>query len=163
LEQLVAEWYEYQGYFVRRNVLVGPRLKGGYECELDVIAFNPERKHLVHIEPSMDTNTWAERERRYTKKFAAGRKYIPHVFKGLILPNDIEQIAVLTFAAKKNHVTLGGGKLVLVEDLLSEIFEALKTKRIGRNSIPEHWTVLRSFQFVAECQTAVYKTFGSGG
>ena len=23
LEQLVAEWYEYQGYFVRRNVMVG--------------------------------------------------------------------------------------------------------------------------------------------
>jgi hypothetical protein len=23
LEQLVAEWYEYQGYFVRRNIFVG--------------------------------------------------------------------------------------------------------------------------------------------
>ena len=37
LEQLIAEWYEFQGYFVRRNVLVGKRSKGGYECELDVI------------------------------------------------------------------------------------------------------------------------------
>ena len=39
LEQLIAEWYEYRGYFVRRNVLVGRRLKGGYECELDIVAF----------------------------------------------------------------------------------------------------------------------------
>ena len=31
LEELVAEWYEYKGYFVRRNVRVGPRAKGGYE------------------------------------------------------------------------------------------------------------------------------------
>ena len=54
LEQLVAEWYEYKGYFVRRNVLVGRRSRGGYECELDVVAFNPEEKHLVHIEPSVD-------------------------------------------------------------------------------------------------------------
>ena len=23
LEQMIAEWYEYQGYFVRRNVFVG--------------------------------------------------------------------------------------------------------------------------------------------
>lgn len=49
LEQLIAEWYEYQGYFVRRNILVGKRAKGGYECELDVVAFHPERQHLVHI------------------------------------------------------------------------------------------------------------------
>jgi hypothetical protein len=54
LEQLVAEWYEFNGYFVRRNVLVGRRSRGGYECELDVVAFNPEEKHLVHIEPSVD-------------------------------------------------------------------------------------------------------------
>ena len=54
LEQLVAEWYEYQGYFIRRNVLVGKREQGGYECELDVVAFHPETKQLVHIEPSTD-------------------------------------------------------------------------------------------------------------
>jgi hypothetical protein len=34
LEQLVAEWYEYQGYFVRCDVYVGKRPTGGYECEL---------------------------------------------------------------------------------------------------------------------------------
>ena len=39
LEQLVREWYEYQGYFVRQNVNVGKRAKGGYECELDIVAF----------------------------------------------------------------------------------------------------------------------------
>ena len=57
LEQLVAEWYEYQGYFVRKNVLVGKRAKGGYECELDIVAFNPATKKLVHIEPSLDAGT----------------------------------------------------------------------------------------------------------
>ena len=39
LEQLVAEWYEYRGYFIRRNVWVGKLAKGGYECELDIIDF----------------------------------------------------------------------------------------------------------------------------
>ena len=37
LERLVAEWYEYQRYFVRRNILVGMRDKGGHACELDVV------------------------------------------------------------------------------------------------------------------------------
>ena len=44
LEDLVAEWYEYNGYFVKRNVWVGKLPAGGYECELDIIAFNPEKK-----------------------------------------------------------------------------------------------------------------------
>lgn len=57
LEQLVGEWYEYRGYFVRRNVLVGKRAKGGYDCELDVVAFHPAKHHLVQIEPSMDADS----------------------------------------------------------------------------------------------------------
>lgn len=73
LESLVAEWYEFNGYFVRRNVKVGRRPQGGYECELDVVAFSPEKNSIVHVEPSLDADTWQERERRYAKKFRAGR------------------------------------------------------------------------------------------
>jgi len=83
LEELTREWYEYQGYFVRQNVMVGKRPKGGYECELDVVAFHPVRKHLVHIEPSMDADSWAVREIRYKRKFNAGKKYIPTLFEGI--------------------------------------------------------------------------------
>ena len=57
LEQLVAEWYEFRGYFVRRNINVGPRARGS-ESELDVVAFHPTKRHLVHIEPSMDAHSW---------------------------------------------------------------------------------------------------------
>ena len=64
LEQLLAEWYEFRAYFVRRNVLVGKRARGGYDCELDIVAFNPVTKHLVHLEPSMDTYSWDRREER---------------------------------------------------------------------------------------------------
>jgi hypothetical protein len=73
LEQLAAEWYEFRGYFVRRNVRVGPRPNGGHECELDVVAFHPKKRHLVQIEPSMDADSWAQREQRYAKKFTAGK------------------------------------------------------------------------------------------
>jgi hypothetical protein len=44
LEQLLAEWYEFQGYFIRQNVWVGKRPQGGYECELDIVAFHPGRR-----------------------------------------------------------------------------------------------------------------------
>jgi hypothetical protein len=163
LEQLIAEWYEYKGYFVRRNVLVGRRPKGGYECELDVVAFHPETKHLVHIEASMDASSWAERERRFQKKFTAGRKYIPGLFQGLELPTEIEQIAVLVFASKANHNRLGGGRLTLISELLQEIFQEFRDKHLASSAIPEHLTVLRSFQFVAEYRQVVFNALKSAG
>jgi len=66
LEQLLAEWYEYKGYIVKRNLQVGKRKKGGFECELDIVAFHPELKHLVHLEPSLDADSWAVREQRFS-------------------------------------------------------------------------------------------------
>ena len=62
LESLVAEWYEFRGYFVRRNVHVGQLAAGGHQAELDVVAFDPVKPELVQIEPSLDTNSWEKRE-----------------------------------------------------------------------------------------------------
>jgi hypothetical protein len=158
LEQLVAEWYEYKGYFVRRNIAVGKRGKGGYECELDVVAFNPATAHLVHIEPSMDADSWEKRQRRFKKKFDAGRKYIPILFPGLQLPDEIEQIAILVSGSTFNHPTLGGGKVRIVPDLLREILEDLSDKKIASSAVPEHHALLRTLQFVVEYRKKVFGT-----
>ena len=150
LEQLVAEWYEYQGYFVRRNVPVGRRTKGGYECELDIIAFDPVRQHLVHIEPSMDAESWEKRERSFRKKFDAGLKYIPDLFPGSDLPQRIEQNAIFAFASRTNHPTLAGRKVLQVSDLMREIMEDLSDSKIGATPVPEHHPILRTLQFVVQ-------------
>ena len=164
LEQMIAEWYEYQGYFVRRNVLVGPRPNGGYECELDVVAFHPGdiekniKPHLVHLEPSLDADSWAERERRYQKKFDAGKKYIKiQLFPKLLIPEEIEQIAVLVFASGANHSTLGGGRVMMADQLIEQIFSSLKGKRLESRAIPEQFTILRSFQYVNQYKEVVMK------
>lgn len=68
LEQLVAEWLQYRGYFVRTAVLVGPRPKGGFEGELDVVGLHVANQHLMHVECSLDALSWADRERRFAKK-----------------------------------------------------------------------------------------------
>jgi hypothetical protein len=150
LEQLLAEWYELQGYFIRKNVLVGKRPQGGHDCELDVVAFHPAKKHLVHIEASMDASSWAERERRFKKKFDAGRKHIPLLFRGLDIPTNIDQFAVLVFASKQKRDTLAGGKLILGNDIMKEIFEDLQNRSIYSQAIPEQFPILRAFQFVAQ-------------
>ena len=155
LEQLVAEWYEYQGYFVRRNVQVGPRPRGGYECELDIIAFNPERQHLVHIEPSMDADSWAKREVRFSKKFSAGKMYIPKLFEGLELPHNIEQIALFGFASNANVKKLAGGRVMTTSELFAEIVANLADKKIAKAAVPEQFPLLRTIQFACEHRHAV--------
>lgn len=149
LEQLVAEWYEFRHYFVRRNVKVGKRLKGGYDSELDIVAFNPEIKHLVHLEPSMDAHTWEKREQRFQAKFAAGKQHIPDLFKGFgdDLP-EIEHIAVLVFAGKERQ-TVGGGKILLIQDLMQKIRSDLNGRSVNNNAVPEQYVILRSLQFAS--------------
>lgn len=154
LEQLTAEWYEFRGYFVRRNVQVGRRLKGGYECELDVVAYCPNRKHLVHVEPSMDANTWAVRELRYAKKFAAGKKYIQDVFRGIQLPEQLEQIALLGFASNANVTHLAGGKILTSAQFLHEITQEIGGLKIASAAIPEQYPLLRTIQFAYQHRKA---------
>ncbi|MEG4453102.1 hypothetical protein QUA52_30370 [Microcoleus sp. N9_A3] len=154
LEQLTAEWYEFRGYFVRRNVQVGRRPQGGYECELDVVAYCPNRQHLVHAEPSMDANTWAIREARYAKKFAAGKKYIRDIFKGIDLPEHIDQIALLGFASNANFKQLGGGNIVTSSEFLREITTQISGLKIASAAIPEQYPLLRTIQFAYEHRKA---------
>ena len=161
LEQLVAEWYEYQGYFVKRNAKVGKRPQGGFECELDVVAFHPEDKHLVQIEPSLDAHSWAIRELRFQKKFDAGRRYIHELYPGLVLPDTIEQIALLVFAASANHPTLGGGRVLIAGQLIEEIFISLKDKRLESEAIPEQFSILRSFQYVNQYREYVMRAWSN--
>ena len=159
LEQLLTEWYEHQGYFVRRNVSIGKRKKGGYECELGIVALNPAKRHLVHIEPSMDAESWAKREKRFRNKFEAGRKYVPGLFEGFQVPSEIEQVAVLVHASKVNHKTLGGGRLVLISELLEEIFRYLKTQELAKTAIPEHLPLLRGLQFVSQYHKVIERVW----
>lgn len=160
LEQLIAEWYEYNGYFVKKNILVGKRPNGGYECELDIVAFNPKIKKLIHLEPSLDASSWAIREKRYKKKFKAGRKYIPKLFVGIELPEEIEQIAVLAFASKKNKQELAGGKILLVDELLCEIVKKLSKTRIDKNAVPEQYPLLRTIQFITHYKDKIAEVWG---
>lgn len=149
LEQLVAEWYEYQGYFIRRNVHVGKREKGGYEGELDIVAFNPNLKRLIHIEPSMDADSWDKREKRFSAKFDAGRKYIPTIFSGFGDLPEIEQIAVFVIASEKSHTSIGGGKFLHIKTLINEIKDDVRNKKVQNAAIPEQFVILRTLQFAA--------------
>ncbi len=157
LEQLVSEWYECQGYFVRKNILVGKRDAGGYEGELDVVAFHPGEFRLVHIEPSMDALSWAKREKRYEKKFKAGLTYIPTLFPGMKIPDRIDQIALFGFMGKNHRQSLAGGTVVTLMELLKDICDYAKSHVTASNIIPEQYPLLRTIMFMTEHRKDIFQ------
>ena len=155
LEQLAAEWYEYSGYFVRRNVLVGARPGGGFDGELAILAVHVGRRQVVHIEPSMDAHSWEKRADRYSKRFAAGRRYIPDLLDGLEPSAPLRQIALIGLGSRTNHPTLGGGEVLTLPDFLTEILVALRESPGDKGPVPQQYPILRTLQFVAEHRRAV--------
>jgi hypothetical protein len=148
LEQLVAEWLQYNKYFVRTAVQVGKRANGGFEGELDVVAYHFSKKHLLHIECSLDSLSKEKREERFLKKFEKGRNYIKHAFEGLELPGVPEQIAILQFATDATPM-LGGAKLITVKQFVLEILDGLKGKSPASGAVPSTFPLLRTLQLAA--------------
>lgn len=96
LEQFVAEWYQYTGHFVRTNVRFEKSARGGWAGEIDVLAFLPARGNVSHIETSMHADSWAERTRRFRKKFAVPETVYRELFPAGF--RYIEKIAVVGMA-----------------------------------------------------------------
>ena len=148
LEELVSQWLNYNGYFVRAGIRVGKRPKGGWDGELDVVAFHPTRSHFLHVECSTDGDSWNEREQRFRRKFETGRNYANSLFDGLVLPQQLDQAVVHAFLAKPDeHRDLGGGRLVTVQELTSEIILDTPPNAWSK-AVPESYPLLRTLQWV---------------
>jgi hypothetical protein len=154
LENLIKQYYEWQGYVVRNNVKVGPRPQGGYEGELDIVAYrhgSPDAgtARLLHIEPSLDGDAWARREQRFRKKFEAGQKHIfKDVFPWLDPTTPIQQTAILISRGRK---IIGGGEVVYIDEFIGEVRAKIRAEGIMvKHAIPEQFDLLRTIQLF-EC------------
>ncbi len=147
LETLIAEYLDWQGFLVRRNTKVGRLPHGGWEMELDIIAYHPKTGALVHYEPSIDALTWETREARYKKKFLAGLKYIfKEVFHWLPPSTPIRQVAVFVNHPKGRDI-IAGGIVLSVDELMTEIRAKIIERGImAKNAIPEQYPLLRTLQ-----------------
>jgi hypothetical protein len=148
LEELVAEWYEFKGYFVRRNARVGPRPNGGYAGELDVVAFHPVERKLLHIETEIGVDSWETREERFARKFQVGREHIPGLFRGFEIELPfIESIAISGVSSAPGRSTLGGGQLITIAVFMNEVRDELASRSIAKGVVPEQFFLLRTLQF----------------
>ncbi len=148
LEDLLVEYYDWQGYIVRRNIKVGRLAHGGWEGELDLVAYKPGVEEVLHLEPSLDAHPWAVRERRFTKKFEAGRKHIAtEVFPWLGQDLRLRQVAILV--GRGTRTELAGGEVRTVDECLAVIKAEVAKRGIGaRAAISERYPLLRTIQLV---------------
>ncbi len=147
LESLIAEYLEWEGFLIKQNTKVGRLAHGGWAMELDVVGFHPQTRALVHYEPSMDSNSWEKREKRYQKKFRLGREFIlKELFSWLPSDTDIEQIAV--FASHPDgRDNIAGGRIISIDELMAEIkSKVMECGPLRRNAIPEQYPLLRTIQ-----------------
>ncbi len=147
IEDLLAEYLDWKGYLVKKNVKVGRLKHGGWEMELDVIGFSPITPDLVHYEPSLDADSWSKRERRYKKKFSAGKKYIlTKVFMWLPKDTPVRQIAVFN-SHPKNRDKIAGGIIQSLDEVMAEIRKEIQRQGLmSKNAIPEKFPLLRTLQ-----------------
>ena len=149
LEQLLAEWYEYEGYFVRSNVKARKRAKGGWDVELDVLAYDPSNGILLHVETSGDADSWVERKRRFlTKKFILKREEYEAILGCKV--DKIAKIAVVGYA-RSTKADLNWGRditVLLIPDLMTQIAGKLRSRDPMQEAVPEGFPILRAVQTV---------------
>lgn len=161
LEQLVAEWYGYQGYFVRTNIKFAPRSRGGYGGEMDVICYKPETSEFIYIEASTDAYSWSKRKRRFEKKFTDARENYMSIFPFKQLHIRPRQIALVGFnqnsisqtASWKSLAPNGspwgniGIEVIHMPDFLKQINTKLRNQNPQNDAVPETYPLLRAIQY----------------
>ena len=149
LESLAAEYYEYIGYYVRSNIKTRKRSMGGWDVELDVLAFMPRTKELLHIETSGDALSWPKRQERFeTKKFILENSEYEEIVGAEVA--NIRKIAIVGFqkATQADLAWRNGIEVILLPTFFKEIAEKLQTKHPMKEAVPEGMPLLRSMQMV---------------
>jgi hypothetical protein len=98
----------------------------------------------------MDADSWKNREVRFEKKFKAGREHIPELFSSFKPLPDIEHIALFVFGSEKHHRTVGGGRVLMVKDLMQQIRADMQKRNIAGSIVPEQYQIMRALLFASE-------------
>ncbi len=145
LEQLTAEWYAFNEYFVQTNLRFGKRNAGGWAGEIDVVAFHPRKKVLVHVETSTDADSWRERKEKFTRKFHNAEEYYSELFQ--FDYKRVDRIAIV--GSGRIHppdISFEGINIKSIPEFMSEITAVLAKRNVAKQTVPEHWPLLRAIQ-----------------
>ena len=150
LEQLTGEWFTYKGYFVRTNIKMNKRSKGGWDNELDVLAYSAKHGELIHVESSWDAHTWAERKERFLKKkfVYTHEEYEALVGARIIRLRKMALVGLGWSTKTASDMDWGDGiEVVLIPHFIASIGKELAAKDPLKDIVPEGFPRLRAIQF----------------
>ncbi len=143
LEELVREYYEYKGYFIKSNVRFNKLQTGGYKGEIDILAYNPEVEEMLHIECSMDAKSKEDESKMAEKKFPVDldyKKLFPFKFK------EVRKIYILGQSKEQSEIKmLEGIEVKNLGPFIREVYEEIE-KDIFKKIVPEAYPLLRTMQ-----------------
>ena len=147
LEQLVAEWYEYEGYFVRTNVKARKLAHGGWGMELDVLAYEPRTRVLLHVEPTGDADPWHKRKERFlTKKFILTQDEYEEIVGAMV--QSVRRIAIVS-CSRTTRADLNWGEdieVMLIPKFIQQVAAKLRGQDPTKEAVPEGYPILRAMQ-----------------
>ena len=147
LTQLAAEWYGYNGYFVKTGVRFGKK-RGDARGEVAIAAYNAEKQEFAHIETSADKQSWEWRKRDFVKKFSLARYFYDAIFP--FPKKAVRRIALVGSAEPSARVVFGEDVEVLyIPEFIRTVLEKLKSLDPLRGAVPECYPLLRAMQYAA--------------
>ncbi len=113
---------------------------------MDIVAFHPRTKVMVHLEASTDADSWTERSRRFSKKFADAQKYYSQLLK--FGYQSVEEVAIVGWGRSvPAGISFSHGVVIkTLPQFVSEITDVLRQRDPAKEAVPEHWPLLRAIQ-----------------
>lgn len=145
LEEIVREYYEYNGYFVKTNIKFKKLVTGGYTGEADVIAYNPKEEKLIHIECSKAAISNKKLESQALKKFPGYLDYQSEL--KLEIKEKYKIFIVGQFYTSKQELMPKGVQHKSVKQFMKEVYDSI-TEDFMHNAVPEVYPLLRTIQLV---------------
>ena len=145
LEELVKEYYEYQGFFVRANVRFNKLPSGGYQGEADILAYEANTKKLWHIECSEAAYSDSEISDKAKKKFPPGLDYC-HLL-GVDI-NDVSKVFIVGQSGVSKGTLMPHGIVhKSLKEFMNEIYSQIPDDFL-HEAIPENYPLLRTLQLL---------------
>jgi len=150
LDQLAAEWYSYkEGYFVRMNVPLRKRERGGHEGDADVIGLRlkDNKIQVIHIENSQAAQSFEEHLQALKKKFEKAANNYENIVGCKC--DKVFKVGICTCSKKKGDVNKKSDiEVYTTSEFLKMITKELNKIHPGRSGVPETFPMLRAIQFI---------------
>ncbi|MFW9996052.1 MAG: hypothetical protein ACFFD4_28685 [Candidatus Odinarchaeota archaeon] len=149
LEELVAEWYDFKGYFVKTNIPFGKGEQGGIKGEIDVLVYDPATQVLKHVEVETGATSYSEIAEKTSKKFERASDYYSKLFPSGVRSIEKQIITGWGDMKQENRELIKnttGADLITIKEFFNEIKTGVQAIDPTSNAIPECYRLLRTVQ-----------------